>query len=76
MGMIKAIKNLFWVLASQIPVLGIALAWWSGLLKNAILATIFALFYELIVFFWKKLGKPVWEKGVSIFIKIDSFSKC
>ncbi|MGA1842748.1 MAG: DUF1566 domain-containing protein [bacterium] len=59
---IKSIKNLLLFLASQIPALGIAMAWWSGLLKNTILAAILALFYELLVLIWKKLGKPVWEE--------------
>ena len=48
------------VSASQIPVLGIAVAWWSGLLKNPIIAAVLAIFYELIVIIWEKLGKPVW----------------
>lgn len=57
----KALKNLLLVLASQIPAIGIAVAWWAGVLKNPIVAAVLAVVYELIVFVWGFLGKDVWE---------------
>jgi hypothetical protein len=39
----KALKNLLLVLASQIPAVGIAVAWWTGVFKNPVVAAVLAL---------------------------------
>lgn len=58
----KALKNLLKVLASQIPALGIAVAWWAGVLKNPIVIAVLAVLSEVIGITWAVLGKDVWEK--------------
>ncbi|MCP4403253.1 MAG: DUF1566 domain-containing protein [bacterium] len=59
--MLNALKNLVVVLASQIPALGIAYAWWGGVLKNPLVAAALALVYETGVLLWAVLGKDVWK---------------
>jgi len=49
------------VLASQIPAVGVAVAWWAGVLKNPIVAAVIAVVYEGIVITWAVVGKDVWE---------------
>jgi len=50
------------------PVLGIAGAWWAKVFQNPIVALGIGLCYELLLWFWKEIGKPVseavWEKDV------------
>ncbi len=58
----KALKNFLLLLGSQIPVIGIAVAWWSGVLRNPILAAGAAVVCELIVLTWVTIGKDVWEQ--------------
>ena len=48
------------MLGSQIPVVGVAVAWWFGVFKNPIVAAVIAVLYELLVFVWGFLGKE-WE---------------
>lgn len=57
-----AIKNLLLVLSSQIPAIGIAVAWWLGVLKNPLVAASIAVLYEAVVFVWGFLGKDIWEE--------------
>ncbi len=57
-----AMKHLLVILGSQAPMLGIAVAWWSGVLKDPLVAAGAAVVYELIVFVWGFLGKDVWEE--------------
>ena len=57
----EALKNFLVVLGSQVPMIGIAVAWWSGFLKNPLAAAGAAVVYELVVFVWGFLGKDVWE---------------
>ena len=59
---IKAIKKLLLFSTSQVFVLGIAFVWWYGWLKNPIIAAALAVFYDLIVLIWIKMGKPVWDE--------------
>ena len=57
----EAIKQLVLILGSQTPVVGIAVAWWSGVVANPLVAAGAAVVYELLVFVWGFLGKDVWE---------------
>ena len=59
--MLNAVKNLLVLVGSQVPVLGIAAAWWTGVLQNPLVAAPLAMGYELIVFVWGFLGKDIWE---------------
>jgi hypothetical protein len=53
MDLEKAFRNVFFTLISQVPMLGIAAAWWAGVLKNPIVAVVLAFIYELGVVIWK-----------------------
>jgi hypothetical protein len=60
--MLKSIKNLILVLASQSVPVGIAAAFWSDVITHPITAAVLALVYELIVLIWGILGKDVWKE--------------
>ncbi len=58
----KALKTFFFALISQVPMFGLAAAWWQGLFTNPVLAAGVAVLYELVILTWKEIGKPVWNE--------------
>ena len=57
----EAIKQFLLILGSQVLMIGIAVAWWSGVLKNPLVVAGSVVVYELMVFVWGFLGKDIWE---------------
>ncbi len=52
----------FWIALSQIPVVvGVAGAWRLDYLKHPLIAGGAIIGYEVLLLFWKNLGKPVWN---------------
>ena len=60
--MVDALKNLLLVLGSQIPVIGVAVAWGLGVLKDPLIVAVLGVLYEIGVFVWGFLGKDIWEE--------------
>ncbi|GAK49433.1 hypothetical protein U14_00655 [Candidatus Moduliflexus flocculans] len=58
----QKVKRALLILASQVPAVGIAVAWWTDVLKNPAVAAGLALGSELGVWFWKDIGKPAWDE--------------
>jgi len=58
----QKLKRALLILASQVPAVGIAVAWWADVLKNPAVAAGLALGSELGVWFWKDIGKPAWDE--------------
>ncbi len=60
--MSQALKKLIQALGLQLPVVGVAVAWWKDVLHQPLIAAGLALIYELILLLWSVLLKDVWEK--------------
>jgi energy-coupling factor transporter ATP-binding protein EcfA2 len=56
------LKNLLLSLASQIPVVGVVVAWLTKFNQNPIVAGVVVVVNEVVVLFWKELGKPAWDE--------------
>ncbi len=54
------LQRLLLALAAQIPVVSVAVVWWTEVLKNPIIAVIIAVMYEGVVLAWGILVKDIW----------------
>jgi len=58
----QAFKKFIQVLGSQLPVVGVAAAFWDKVLQQPLTAAGLASLYELILLLWSVLLKDVWER--------------